>query len=295
MPEDTAQTLDLQTRIQQSFQGTLQQFADHAPQILGALFLLLAGWIAAWILKLLTGKLLNGINALLGHFPQTGEHEPIRIRSVYTKIVCNIVYWTVLALFFVASANALGWTLLTDWLSNIVRFLPQLISGLLIVLVGVLLGNIAKSAVTAAATRSQINRAGAIGRFTQIGVVFGFAVMGIEQIGLNLQFLTDVFVVVLGALIAGAALSFGLGSRDLVANLIGAQRFRRHCNTGEYLKIGDSEGEIVELTQTSIILDTKTGRTIVPAKRFLESSSQLFDPDGSNQDSASDGKEDEYA
>ena len=127
-----------------------------------------------------------------------------------------------------------------------------------------------------AATRSNVNRAHTLGQVAQATIIFGFAVVGIEQIGLDLHFLTDIFVVVLGILLAGASLAFGIGARTLVANIIGIQRIRRHCSIGERLQIGNAEGEILELTQTSIVLDTAQGRTVIPAKLFQEQPSQIL-------------------
>ena len=94
--------------------------------------------------------------------------------------------------------------------------------------------------------------------------------IGIEQIGINVDFLTNVLIVIIGVLLAGGALAFSLGARTLVANVIGGQYLRKHCRIGEMMQIGDVEGSVVDVTQTSIILDTETGRTIVPAKYFQE-------------------------
>jgi len=87
---------------------------------------------------------------------------------------------------------------------------------------------------------------------------------------LDVDFLSTLIVVITGTLFAGAALAFSLGARTLVANLLGAQYSRKHCRIGERLKLGDIEGEVVEITQMSIVLDTGNGRAVVPAKLFQE-------------------------
>ena len=71
-------------------------------------------------------------------------------------------------------------------------------------------------------------------------------------------------------MLAGAALAFGLGARNLIANLIGAQYLRKHCRIGEQMQLGDIEGSIVEVTQTCVVLDTDYGRAVIPAKMFQE-------------------------
>ena len=71
-------------------------------------------------------------------------------------------------------------------------------------------------------------------------------------------------------LFAGGALAFGLGAKNLIANIIGAQNLRKHCRIGEFMQLGTVEGIVIDITQTSIVLDTEKGRSIIPAKLFQE-------------------------
>jgi len=95
-------------------------------------------------------------------------------------------------------------------------------------------------------------------------------VIGVEQIGLNVSFLTNITVVVIGILLAGAAGAFSIGARNMMANILGALHTRKHCHIGEQLSIGGHQGEVLDVTQTSIILDTQNGKVVIPAKLFDE-------------------------
>ncbi|MGK0236782.1 MAG: hypothetical protein ACI92G_000238 [Candidatus Pelagisphaera sp.] len=279
MNEENETPFEWKSSFEESFQEALHRFAEYAPHIIGAVLLLIVGWLIAYLLKAASNKLIRGLNSLIIRIPKLKNANRLSIRSSYAKIIGELIYWTVLALFFAASANLLGWTLVTEWLDGIVAFLPNLISGLFIVFIGIFVGNFAKSAVSTAVTNHGAGRATGLGRVSKAIIIFSFAVIGIEQIGVDLHFLTEVFVVTLGILLAGASLAFGLGARTLVANIIGVQRIRRHCSVGERIRVGDVEGEILELTQTSIILDTQEGQTIVPAKIFQEMPSGILSGD----------------
>jgi len=93
---------------------------------------------------------------------------------------------------------------------------------------------------------------------------------------INLYFLTNTLIVVLGVLTAGAAIAFGLGAKTLIANIIGAQYIQKHCRISEQLQIGDVTGNITEVTQTSIVIETETGRAVIPAKCFQEQISRFI-------------------
>jgi small-conductance mechanosensitive channel len=141
---------------------------------------------------------------------------------------------------------------------------------LLIILGGFLLSNLARAAIVTAAQRAALEQSTLMARAAQIVIIFSAIIIGVEQIGLNIGFLSTLSVVVIAILLAGASLAFSLGARDLVANVIGAQYTRRHCRVGDHLRIGAVEGEIVEVSQSSIVVTTVDGRAVIPAKLFHE-------------------------
>jgi len=84
---------------------------------------------------------------------------------------------------------------------------------------------------------------------------------------------------VLGVVLAGFSLAFGLGARQVVANLIASHALQRQFAVGQRARIGGIEGEILEFTPTSVILATGEGRVTVPAGRFDEEPSVMLSPD----------------
>lgn len=276
MPEEENVESSLSLSLQEGLREIAQSIIDYAPQILGAVVLFIFGLIVATILKFVAIKLFASLSRLVARIPKLQNLKGVRIKSSYTRIAGEVIYWATIAIFATACANLLGWNLATQWLDSVVSFLPSLISGLLIVFVGIFIGKLVRSATAAAANRYQLKRPETIAKLSQAIVVFGFAIVGIEQIGVNLHFLTNLLVVVVGILLFGAAIAFGLGAQNLVANIIGVQRFRKHCSTGERLRIGDVEGEVIEFSQTSIVLDAPDGRIVIPAKLFQEQLSRIL-------------------
>jgi hypothetical protein len=80
-------------------------------------------------------------------------------------------------------------------------------------------------------------------------------------------------------LIVSVAVAFGLGARVLVANLIGAQQLQRLLEPGQIARIDGMQGQVIELTPTSVILATEEGRMSVPAKRFQEAATLILTVD----------------
>jgi hypothetical protein len=256
--------------INETFTGLSQQFIQYFPQLLGTVTLLLVGWLIAQTLALSSRKLVEGLDALFVRLMNTEGVHRERIQRSYAMIISKLVFWVVMVFFFAVGANILGWNLFSGWLDRIVRTLPGLVTGLLIILGGFLLSNLARAGISSAAQRAAMDQHLMMARAVQVVIIFSSIIIGVEQIGLNVGFLSNMIVVVVAILLAGAALAFSLGARDLVANVIGAQYSRRHCRVGDQIRIGEVEGEIMEITQASIVIATNEGKAVIPARQFHE-------------------------
>ncbi|MDB2414883.1 mechanosensitive ion channel [Rickettsiales bacterium] len=269
------QAFDWQSSLLETYNEFSSQAIDYTPHILGAIVLFATGFIIAHILRMITYKVIRSLDTIFQQAAKIDGARQERIRRSYAVIISKIVFWTVIIFFAAATGNMLGWKMFSGWMSSVISYLPNLITGLLIILAGFLFANGARTAVISTASSSGIQQGEILSRIAQIVIIFTTLVIGVEQIGINVDFLTNVFIVVIGVLLAGGALAFGLGAKTLVANIIGAQYLRKHCRIGEQMTIGDVEGVLVEVTQTSIVLDTDYGRSIVPAKHFQDTVSNF--------------------
>ena len=267
MAKDTSSSW--QASIVDSYDTFVTQIIAAAPQLLGAVAVLLLGWFVAQLLRMATRRLVRGLDSLWS----TGDVDSaaeLRSKRTHAIIAGNLVFWITLIFFVATAVNMAGWEMLSDWMNTIVLYLPNLVSGLLIILGGFLFSNMVRKGVIRTADSAGMSQGNVLARIAQTVVVFTTLLIGIEQIGINVDFLTNVLIVIVGVLLAGAALAFGLGARNLIANLIGAQYLRKHCRIGEQMQLGDIEGSIVEVTQTCVVLDTDYGRAVIPAKMFQE-------------------------
>ncbi len=259
-----------QAVINDTFIQFTQQIIEYFPQVLATIGVLLIGWLAAHALSLSTRKLILGLDALFGRITKIDNINRERIQTSYSLIISKVVFWIVILFSLAVGANILGWELFTGWLESIVGYLPGLVSGLAIILGGFLLSNLAKSTIYSAAERAHITQSAGMARSVQIVIIFSSIIIGVEQIGLNIDFLSNIIVASVAILLAGAALAFSLGARTMVANIIGAQYARKYCKIGDRIRVGELEGEIVEMSQAFIVLETQRGQATIPAKYFHE-------------------------
>ncbi len=259
-----------------TFDQLLQQLIVFAPKLLGVLVLLIVGWIIAVVLAKLARTAIGLLNKILTRlFPSFLPKTDATISHSYTDVVGRVIFWLVFLFFVAASANSLGLDIVSNWMGQLLLYLPRLAAGLLIMAGGYLAGNVFKVMASSAADSAGFKQTELLGRSVQFAVFFTAIVIGIEQLGINIQFFTQ-FVIVIGAVVLfGFSLAFGLGANNLVANVIGAQQARKHYRIGDQVNVGGVDGALIEITSSIIVVETARGRTAVPAKLFLEQISEI--------------------
>ncbi len=95
-------------------------------------------------------------------------------------------------------------------------------------------------------------------------------VIGLDQVGIDVLFLTLLFALAVGGVFLSLALAFARGAGTFVSNLLGANLAQRAISPGETVRVGEHEGQIVEFTPAAVVLATESGRLVVPGRIFQE-------------------------
>lgn len=245
----------------------LERIVAYLPSLLGALLLIVLGWLVARLLRALTMRAVLLIETLVTRLSTQQGAEPLRMRRA-SAVIGAIVFWGVLLVFVTAATRVLELTSFTDWLDRLVGYLPTLTAGVLIFVAGYLLARFAADLVAAASHRFEAQQRRLLARVVQVTILTGAILVGADQIGIKITFLA-IFAAAIAAVIGGAlALAVGLGARDYVANLIGAHYMRQAFATGQTIRAGEFQGRILDITATSVVLETSEGRVSVPARIY---------------------------
>ncbi len=194
------------------------------------------------------------------------------------------MYLTAMFESLVTSADGTVRPLLTAWLVQIGTLLPRLAVGIAIVVAGLIVGRIARNAVTAGARAGRMGRADLLGRVAQFVIVVAAVVTGFEQVGVDSQFLTAIAVIVLGSALGGTALAFAFGARTEVGNLVAMHYIRQVYRPGQLIRLGEVRGRIREFTKTTVVVVMDGGEAHLPGRLFSDHVAQvLAAPAGSDQ------------
>lgn len=262
------------THWQETLTNVLDQIIERLtlffPNVIGALVLLLLGWVVAYCLRLLTLRFIQVAEKALLRLTNKRIASTNQLSATSTKIIGSIIFWVVILFFLTAATQVLGLQTFTIWLSKVVDYLPTVFVGLLIILAGFLVSKIVREIVVATAVNASDKQRAIIGRVVQGAILVTAILVGAEQIGIKVTFLVILAAVASASIVVAVALSISIGAKDYVANLIGAHYLRHRYSIGQRVRLADFEGRILELTETSVTLETTEGRVSIPAKIFNE-------------------------
>ena len=245
----------------------LERVLESLPNLLGAVLLLLVGWLTARILRALAMRAVLVVETLTARLGKQTAGEPVRMRRA-SIVVGEIVFWAAMLVFVTAATHVLELTSFTDWLARLVGYLPTLAAGLLIVAAGYVLSRFLADLVLATSSRMEAAQRSLLARIVQVTVLTGAILVGADQIGIRITFLAIFAAAVASVVAGGVALAVGLGARDYIANLIGAHYLRQAFAVGQTIRAAGHQGRILEITATSIVLETAEGRVSLPGRVY---------------------------
>ncbi len=260
-----------------SMQQVYLSIVSFLPQLFSALMLLLAGVVVAWLLSKLTLSLLVFARQTSKKLmPPVLQNKLFSISTAQLNVVSKIVFWIVILFFVATSSKLLGLDFFASTISDLIIYLPRLLAGALIILGGYLLSNLAAAMTRAALESSGMGRVQTMSTVVKVSVMFTTIVVGVEQIGVDMRFVTNIAITLGGVLTGGIALAFGLGCRSLISNTVGARQVRKHCQLRHTIALAGVEGTLVDITGTMLVIENAQGKTLIPARLFLQGPTQIM-------------------
>lgn len=262
--------------MRQSLTELGQRVVHYLPAVLGALALLALGWIVARLMRRWTRAALERLQRRLFGRAVEREMQSTGMDRLASEAAGGIVFWLVFLLFLAAAGELLGLDVVTLGLSRLVQYLPNVLGAVLVVLAGLVLGNLARVAVSRAAETAKLGYARSLGQLARGAILLVAGVIGMDQIGIDSELLIAATNVLIASVIGGVALAFALGSRTAVGNLLAMHYVTQTYRAGQRVRVGDVEGEIAEFKKNGVVLATLEGRVLVPAEEFSRRRSTLL-------------------
>lgn len=263
----------LSDQLKEFFENLVTNAINLLPRLILGLLVILIGIILARVSQKLVFKLIlyidNQVNTRLRK-----QFLSVNLQSS-ARFAAKTTFWIIILLTVAVLTQVLGLSVLTTWFNALLTYLPNIVTAVVIIFVGIILGRLTGDLLSSSLLKEGTKRTH-LRNLVQFTILFVASVIAANQVGIEIQFLTNLITIIIASLLFGAALAFGLGASTSVSNILGSYYLQKSYQEGNTIRIGEVEGTIVKITPTAVFIKTKSGDVTVPAKVFNEEKTVLL-------------------
>jgi len=202
--------------------NVLATLIAFVPQFLGAIIVFLIGVLLSRWAKILIKNVLQAINltAITKNTALQQFMDRAEIRVKIEELIGELVRWLIMYIFLIAAVNVLGLVTVSDFLTNILSYVPRVISASLIFALGVLAAGFTEGLVKSAVTSFDITTGRIAGKAASYTVVIFASLVAIGELGIAERFINTLFIGFVAMISIGMGLAFGLGAKDVVNDIL---------------------------------------------------------------------------
>lgn len=201
---------------------TVTQISIFLPRLFGALLVLIIGAFIARLLKSIAVRVLSAIHLSkwvkdtpIEHFVNNAEFgQKIEV------VLGSILYWLIMLIVLHTSVSILGLEPISQVLSRLLNYLPNVISAILVLFFGTLLAGVIESVVKASIKTIDGRSARLLGKVASYLVISITIMAAISELGIAREFIMVLFIGLVTMLSLGVALAVGLGGQDVVRKIL---------------------------------------------------------------------------
>ncbi|MFH0795580.1 MAG: hypothetical protein V2A65_00800 [Candidatus Omnitrophota bacterium] len=206
----------------QSFWGMgrdlLQRVWYGTSTVLVVVLVFFIGWLIAKLVTPLLVKLFKKIK--LDNLAEGCGLKNLLENGNITKPVSELlglaVYWIMMLVVVFIALSMGNVAIPQDIIGQLLAFIPKFVVGVILFVLSMFLGKFFRGVIQTSAANAKIGNPGLLAKLTEAGIVVFGTVLALQIIGIAAAFISSVFNIILAAFCFGAALSFALGSKDLV-------------------------------------------------------------------------------
>ena len=233
-------------------QDTMASLITWTPRLLGSLILLVLALVIVKVIERSLRSILTRINvgALMARVGLTETLKRVGIIQPLETLLARAVYYLLLVLVARTLADSLGLGPVSDAIGAFFAYLPNLVSAVIIILLGSVVAQLAGQMIARAARESGIDFAASLGSLASALILFVLGIMAVGQLQIDTEIIRLVIACVLAGIALAFGLSFGLGTREITRNLIAGFYARKIFKIGEELEIKGERGVLRSISLT---------------------------------------------
>lgn len=247
------------------------------PNIIGTLLLLIIGFFVTKIILKIIRKILR-ISKVEKLDEKLNDIEIVEGKSLNidtVAIITGFVKWILYIMLLIMAADIMNLTIISEQISELLSYLPQLFSALVIFTLGLLFANFVKKSLRSLFDSMDTSGGKAISSIVFFLILTFISITALNQAGVNTEIITSNLVMIMGAFLLAFALAFGFGAREIVGKLLKTFYVRKTFEVGQKIEFDNAIYTVKNIRNISIVLENEDGQLIVPIEEITQSRIKL--------------------
>ncbi len=192
------------------------------PSLIGAIIVLIVGLIIASGLGSLVERIVNAIklDGLLRKLEVETYLQRAGISLNSGKFFSTLVYWFFIIVFILVAADILRLEGLSQFLKQVVLYVPNILIATLIMLATIIVANFLRSLVKASVMSAKLHASKFLGTATWWATVIFGLLAALIQLGIAPTLLNTIITGIVAMFAIAGGIAFGLGGKDYATYLI---------------------------------------------------------------------------
>lgn len=227
------------------------------PSLMGAIVLLLIGWLLAKIISGLTATILKrvGLDKLAEKLNNTKTFQEANLVIRPVGIIKRVIYWTLMLVTILGAAETLGLDSVSQLITSLINYLPQLLTAFLILAVGFYIADAIRDMVGNTCKSLGIPAWRIISLAVFYILFLVVVVTALEQAGIDTSIIISNVSIILGGIALAFALAYGYAARPVLSNILTSYYSRTQFQIGQIIEIDQQKGTIINMNNHALVLD----------------------------------------
>lgn len=205
-----------------SVNNVLNRLVTFLPKLIGAVLILILGWLIALLLEQIVDRVLRMIN--LPRLFERARVEDLVKRTGSQRdtvgLLAGLIKWITYIVFFMAAADILDLDGVADFLNRVLAYAPNVVAAAAIILVGGVLAQFLSEVVRGAVSVANLGYATFLGAVTRWAIWVFAVITALFQLGVATGILQTLITGLVAAIAIAVGLAFGLGGQKTAADIL---------------------------------------------------------------------------
>jgi hypothetical protein len=214
--------MEYQALIIDPLKNMVLQVFGYLPTLFIALGILIGGYLVARVLveglkALFKAISLDKLSDKVGltHVLKNGDisHKP-------SEMLVSLVYWVFMIMVLIMTIKALGLAAVSGLLDKVLGYIPAVISGVFVLVLGMLIAKVVSGVIHVTASTTHMPHPETLARLSKYAIVVYVAAAFLKEIGFGALFVGSNATIFFTGIVLALAIAFGLAGKSLAAKYL---------------------------------------------------------------------------